>query len=1084
MNSTWKTGYLLRQRDKDSGLALKLAGGLLLAVVFLSLSVLLLGLGGVGAVYAYYSQQLPSAEEIGQSTISSFKTTKIYDRSGEHLLYEVLPPEGGARTLVPLHQIPEHVRYATIALEDQSFYENPAGINVAGLARAAINNIRGLPVQGGSSIAQQLIRNVVMTPEERYERSYARKIKEVILAFELTRQYPGVEGKDRILEWYLNTVSYGFPSGIEAAAEFYFGKHVQELSLAEAAMLVPLPQYPALNPLDYPAEAKKRQEIVLDQMYLQGYLTAEEAWAAKQEEVDVVVKPFKITAPHFVMYVRRLLQEKFGADAMYRSGLRVYTTLDLDLQREAERIAREHVETVHENNVTNAAAVVIDAPTAEILTMVGSLDYFDPQIDGQVNVALSERQPGSSFKPFTYVTAFAQGYTAATMIMDVRTSFPNDPNPPYVPENHDRKFHGPVLLREALARSLNVPAVAMLYRAGVKNVLETAHRMGINTLNRDFYGLSLTLGGGEVTLLDMTYAYSVFANGGTMVGEPVPVEDQKPGFRQLNPVAILRVEDAQGDVLYEYEEPQRQEILRPELAYLITHILSDPQARSGTYGPSSPVNLSPNVAVKTGTTTDYRDAWTMGYTTQSVVGAWVGNSDNTPMEGMYGSRGAGPIWRGLMELMLERNPDVEFERPPGIVSVDIDATSGLLPTEYTVRTKREVFVAGTEPKDHDNVHRAVRICRASNRLATDYCPPSEVEIQVFEVYPPEASDWVRESQIPQPPSEYCDIHAPSAATLEVAVNRPAMYAHVSGVVTLAGNARPGDFRLYRMQFGKGLQPSEWFPIGGDHYNKVGNNVLEYWDTSLLEDGLYTVQLVVIGGSGNQRTASLHVIVDHTPPEVEIIHPLDGAVYTLESDEWVNIQVDAVDSFSMDRVEFFLDGNPIGFTTVAPFTLKWTISLSDTVPRMNADPAVISATNAITIDDLNIEATTLLDGTVFTVTRSITDNNVITRTAAYTTGFGIIADTLGYTETHLIHVVAFDAAGNQAESEKVRFYTAHLPKEEKEPTPTPVAVLPHSGLASTFSARIATAERQNATRHAVASTDADRQLARSPPPGHI
>jgi penicillin-binding protein 1C len=1076
MNATWKTSYLLRQRNKDSGLALRLAGGLLLAAVFLSFSVLALGLGSVGAVYAYYSQQLPSAEEIGQRTISSFKTTKIYDRSGEHLLYEVLPPEGGARTFVPLYQIPEHVRYATIALEDQSFYENPAGINVAGLVRAAVNNIRGLPVQGGSSIAQQLIRNVVMTPEERYERSYARKIKEVILAFELTRQYPGVEGKDRILEWYLNTVSYGFPSGIEAAAEFYFGKHVEELSVAEAAMLVPLPQYPALNPIDFPEEAKKRQEIVLDQMYLQGYLTAEEAWAAKQEEVNVVIKPFEITAPHFVMYVRRLLQDKFEADVMYRSGLRVYTTLDLDLQMAGERIAREHVETVRDYNVTNAAAVVIDAPTGEILTMVGSLDYFDPEIDGQVNVALSERQPGSSFKPFTYVTAFAQGYTPATMIMDVRTSFPNDPNPPYVPENHDRKFHGPVLLREALARSLNLPAVAMLYRAGVKNVLETAHRMGINTLNRDFYGLSLTLGGGEVTLLDLTYGYSVFANGGTMVGEPVPAEEQNAGFRQLNPVAILRVEDAQGNVLYEYEEPQRQEIVRPELAYLITSILSDPQARSGTYGPNSPVNLSPNVVVKTGTTTDYRDAWTMGYTTQSVVGAWVGNSDNTPMEGMYGSRGAGPIWRGLMELMLERYPDVEFEEPPGVVWVGVDATSGLLPTEYTQRTKREVFVAGTEPKDYDNVHRAFRVCRASNKLATDYCPPNEVEIQVFEVYPPEASDWVRESQIPQPPSEYCDIHAPSAATLEVAINRPSMYAHVSGVVTLAGNARPGDFRLYRVQFGKGLQPSEWFPLGGDHYGKVDNNVLEYWDTSLLEDGLYTVQLVVVGGSGNQRTASLHVIVDHTPPEVEIIHPLDGAVYTLESDEWVNIQVDAVDSFSMDRVEFFLDGNPIGFTTVAPFTLKWTIALSDTVPRMSADPAVISATNAITIDDLYIETNTLLDGTVFTVTRSISENLVITRTVAYTTGFGIIADTLGYTETHLIHVVGFDAAGNQAESEKVRFYTAHMPKEEKEPTPTPVAALPRSPLAG------AAAPGTERTRRA-GLANADHGPARSPPQGY-
>jgi penicillin-binding protein 1C len=1081
--NTWKARYLLQRRRKNSGLALRLVSGLLLSLVLAGITAVVLGFGSVWAVYAYYSQQLPSAEEISHRTISSFKTTKIYDRTGKHLLYELLPPEGGDRTFVPLHQIPEHVRYVTIALEDRTFYENPAGINIPGLIRAAISNLRGLPVQGGSSIAQQLIRNVIMTPEERYTRSYARKIKEVILAYELTRQYPGVEGKDRILEWYLNTVSYGFPNGVQAAAEFYFGKQVQELTLAEAAMLAHLPNSPALNPIDNPTEAKKRQEIVLDQMYLQGYITAEEAWTAKQEQLTIISKPFDITAPHFVMYVRKLLEDKFAPEIVYRAGLRVYTTLDLELQTEAELIAREHIDSVRENNVSNAAVVVLDAPTGEILTMVGSLDYFDPDIDGQVNVALSERQPGSSFKPFTYVTAFAQGYTPATMIMDVRTSFPDDPNPPYVPENHDRLSHGPVLLRQALACSLNVPAVGMLYRAGVKNVLDTAHRMGINTLNRDFYGLSLTLGGGEVTLLDLTYGYSVFANGGVMVGESLPPEDVKPGFRPLNPVAILRVEDTQGQVLYEYTEPQRQEILRPQLAYLITSILSDPNARLGTYSPSSPVNLSPNVAVKTGTTTDYRDAWTMGYTSQSVVGAWVGNSDNTPMEGIYGSRGAGPIWRGVMELMLERSPDKEFEEPPGLVWVGIDATSGLLPTEYTPRTRREVFIKGTEPTEYDDVHRPYRTCRTSGKLATAFCPLHEVEEKVFEVYPPEASDWVRENQIPQPPTEYCNVHGPTATTLDVGINHPSMYTHVSGLVTIAGNARPGGFRLYRVQYGQGLQPSEWIPVGGDHYDRVDNNVLEYWDTSLLPDGLYTLQLVVIEGSGNHRTAGVHLIVDNTPPSVEIIHPADGAAYTLESDEWVNIQVDAIDSYAMDRVEFFLDGLPIGFSTVAPFTKKWTIALSDTIPTLSLDPTVISTTEVITIEELYlIEAQTLLDGTVVTVTRSITDSHVITRTAAFTTGFGIISDASGYTETHVLHVIGFDAAGNHTESESIRIYAIHRPEEEKQETPTPVATVPRRE----FDGAVATSplawQLSTASQNATALSRNLLGRVRSPPQG--
>nr|MBC7244487.1 transglycosylase domain-containing protein [Chloroflexota bacterium] len=1036
---TWKAYYFLQRRRKDSNLAIRLISGLLLSAVLLGILTIALGFGTIFAVYAYYSRQLPSAEEIGHQAISSFKTTKIYDRTGQHLLYELLPPEGGDRTFVPLYLIPEHVRYATIALEDRTFYINPAGINIEGLVRAAINNLRGLPVQGGSSIAQQLIRNVVMTPEERAQRSYVRKIKEAILAYELTRKYPGVEGKDRILEWYLNTVSYGFPTGVGAAAEFYFGKPVWELSLAEAAMLAHIPQYPALNPIDNFAKAKQRQEIVLDQMYLQGYISAEEAWAAKQEELHIVSKRFDITAPHFVMYVRQLLEKKFGSDLVYRGGLRVYTTLDLDLQNEAERVAREYIAEVKEkHDVHNAAVVVLDVKTGEILTMVGSLDYFDPSIAGQVNVAISERQPGSSFKPFTYVTAFAQGYTPATMLMDVRTSFPDDPNPPYVPENHDRKFRGSVLARQALACSLNVPAVAMLYRAGVKNVLDTAHRMGINTLTRDFYGLSLTLGGGEVTLLDLVYAYSVFANAGVMVGEPVSTEDLKPGFRELNPVAILRVENSEGETIYEYGEPQRREVISPQLAYLITNILADNNARVGTFGPNSVINLGPNVAVKTGTTTDYRDAWTVGYTPLVTVGVWVGNSDNTPMKNMPGSRGAGPIWRGVMEWLLKRLPEAKFQQPDGLEWVEVDATSGLLPTPYSPRKIREIFIKGTAPTEYDNVHRPFRICRVSGKLATAFCPPDVVEEQVFDVYPPEASDWVRENQIPQPPTAYCDVHGPSPITLDVAIATPSLYAHVAGIVSIWGNARPGDFRLYRMEYGAGMNPAQWIPIGGDHYNRVDNNILEYWDVSQLPDGLYTLQLVVIEGSSNQRSARVQVIVDNTPPTVEIIHPLEGAVYTLESDEWVNIQVDAIDNYSMDRVEFYLDEQQIGYSTVAPFTKKWTIALSDTIPSLIRDPALISSTVVITSAELHIQSQTLLDGTVITVTRSITDMHAISAISMSPTGRGIISDTAGYTETHILHVIGFDAAGNKTESSKVRIYTIHKPKEEKKGTPTPAA----------------------------------------------
>ncbi len=1033
----WKAHYLLQQRRRKPQPILKWAAALLLVIMLTNILLVGLGFGAAFAVYAYYSGQLPSAEEISTTAISSAQTTRIYDRTGQHLLYEIVPPDEGSRTIVPLHQIPEYLRYATIALEDRTFYENPAGINIEGLIRAAWNNLRGLPIQGGSSITQLLIRNVVMTPEERAQRSYARKIKEIILAYELTQRYPGIEGKDQILEWYLNTVSFGFPNGVEAAAEYYFGKHVWELDLAESAMLAHLPNSPALNPIDNPEMAKTRQEVVLDQMYLQGYITAEEAWAAKQEELTVISKEYDITAPHFVMYVRKLLLERFGSDLVYRGGLRVITTLDLELQSEAERVAREYIATVVEkHDVHNAAVVVLDAPTGEILTMVGSLDYFDSTIAGQVNVATSERQPGSSFKPFTYVTAFAQGYTPATMIMDVRTSFPDDPNPPYVPENSDRKFHGPVLLRSALGNSLNVPAVAMLYRAGVQNVLDTAHRMGINTLNNEFYGLSLTLGGGEVTLLDMTYAYGVFANYGVMAGEPVPAEELKPGFRELNPVSVLRIEDAQGNVIYEYTEPERREVLRPQLAYMITDILSDASARTLTFAWDSPISINSSVAVKTGTTTDYRDAWTIGYTTKVVVGVWVGNSDNTEMTNMPGSRGAGPIWRGVMDWLLERLPETEFQRPEGMERVTVDAASGLLPTEYSPKTVRELFIQGATPTDYDNIHRPFRICQISGKLATAFCPAESIVQQVYDIYPSEASDWVRESQIPQPPAAYCDLHGPSATTVDVAITSPALYGHIAGIIPILGNARPGDFRLYKLQYGQGINPSQWVPIGGDHYDRVDNNILEYWDVSQMPDGLYTLELGVVEGSGNYRPARIQVIVDNKPPKVEIIHPPEGAIYTLESDEWVNIQVDAIDNYAMDRVEFYLDGQQIGYSTVAPFTKKWTIVLEDAVPRLSSDPLVISSTLLTSTDEFQIEAQTWFDGRVITITRAITDMHVITATAMFTTGYGMFSNASGYTETHLIHVIGFDAAGNKTESEKVRIYTMHKPKEEKKETPTP------------------------------------------------
>jgi len=992
---------------------------LLLAVLTVIAGVAFSGIGSVLGAYAYFTRELPELEEVRTGAVETFETTKIYggDRSNPVLLYEVIDPTGGDRTWVALDQVPEDLVCATVAIEDRNYWDNP-GINIRGIGRAFWADIQGQQIQGGSSITQQLIKNTIYDPEERIVSSkgpewkdYERKITEVLLAYRISQKH----SKSEILEWYLNTNFYGsLAHGIEAAARVYFGKNARDLTLAESATLAAIPQFPAMNPFDNPEKARGRQHLVLDAMVKQGCISREEAEVAKYAPWDLAEfeERFDILAPHFSVYVRRQLESmpEVGPERLYRGGLKVYTTLDLDLQEQAQCVARTHIRRLSgedeatviqeaiddgctaaqflpplrsyhvgvDHEVSNAAVAVIRPATGEILAMVGSLDYHDSEIDGKFNIAADGlRQPGSSFKPFTYVTLLSQGYNAAHMFLDVRKTFRQHTGTPYVPENYDRKHHGPKRMRQALASSYNIPAVEALQLAGVDNVIRTAHRMGINTLDRglDYYGLSLTLGGGEVHLLDMVYAFSVFANEGRMYGEAVPEDELRAGFRELNPVAILRVEDRNGAVIYEYNQPQNRDILSPQLAYLMNSILSDRVARYGAFSRPNPLELSGDrpAAAKTGTTNNYKDAWTIGYTPQLAAGVWVGNSDNSDMKHVAGVTGAAPIWHAVMEQALQGEEALPFVRPDGLVERRVCAISGHLPTEHCP-TVNELFIPGTEPTESCDIHKVYHVNRETERLCTVHTPPELCEERVYEVYPPQASDWIaslpEDKRPPTPPTEYDTVYGPSRSDADVAIISPAPYSYIRGVVPITGSAKGGDFNYYRVDFGEGMNPTGWVQIGPDHGNQVHNGVLEFWDTSGL-DGLYTLQLTVLDHSMTPRRAAIQVTVDYISPTLDLTYPEDGAEYEYDYDEWVNVNAE-VEDYSVGRVEYYVykwspadlgreeppeppeELEPFTVRTIPPFNVNWTIAGQGEGKYTFYIVAVDAAGNSTTSDRVTIK----------------------------------------------------------------------------------------------------------------------------------
>jgi len=833
------------------------------------------------SIYEYYSiaATLPSVSDL-QHRASQFETTHILDRNGD-VLYEISDPNAGRRTYVPLNDISPYLLAATLSTEDKDFYAH-GGFDPLAIVRAFWQNITsGETVSGASTITQQLARALLFTPEERGQRTYMRKVREAILSAEIERRY----SKDEILELYLNEIYYGNLSyGVEAASETYFGETAGQLNLAEAAFLAGLPQAPSVYDIytNRDITMVRYQNVIMGMLTLSGernciYVSnvpdlvcvdGTAAASAIQEVQNLLFNPPTtiMRYPHWVQYIRSLLEERFDPQMMYRSGFTVYTTLDPDLEDAAQQSVAAQVTALANKHVTDGALVAIKPSTGEILAMVGSPDFYNDINAGQINMAISStRQPGSSFKPFTYLAAFEKGWTPSMLLWDVPSEFPpsglpNDPNPLFVPNNFDHKFHGPLTIREALANSYNIPAVKALQFVGVYDdpttpqedgLIAMAERMGITSLTRADYGLSLTLGGGEVSLLEMTGGYAVIANGGLRVP----------------PFAITKIVDFQGNIVYQYQPPTGEQVIRTEHAFLMSSILSDNAARTHVFGLNSIINLPFQVAVKTGTSNGSLDNWTLGYTPDLAVGVWVGNADYTPMENTTGLTGAGPIWAEFMTFAINRltggNP-MSFVRPGGIEELTICKISGTQPSNWCPSQREEYFAAGQPPlPPEDDLWRKIRVDTWTNLEASPECTDAYIDEYIaINVVDEWARSWIRQDEGGQQwardmgfektffvPDRRCNASDPRPHLYFVGLEDGQAITQNSLDISIVADAT-GGFRSWRLEWGEVGDSGNLTTLFGEIYTPVPSPTKVYtWDLTGMIDRHITLRLYM-QGDGN------------------------------------------------------------------------------------------------------------------------------------------------------------------------------------------------------------------------------------------
>ena len=857
----------------------------ILGSIFLIILIGILSLSFLIFQYFRIASGLPSVDDLRQYA-SQFETTRIYDRNN-NLIYEILDPNAGRRSYISLENISPYVIASTIATEDKDFYTNP-GFDPWGIMRALWQNYTtGRVVSGASTITQQLARSLLLSPEERSQITTQRKAREIVLAAEITRNYI----KDEILELYLNEIYYGnIAYGIEAAAETYFNTSSDQLNLAQASFLAGLPQSPAIYDIFTNRESTLlRHQDVLNLMYQLSSergcidihqsevpicVTLNEAVAAAQEieNYPFAQRPVNMPFPHWVNFIRSQLEQQFDPQTIYRSGFRVYTTLDPDLQNYAQQAVKNQVEQLTANDATDGALVAIRPATGEILAMVGSPDFFNEEISGQVNMAVAPRQPGSSIKPVTYAAAFEKGWTPATLIWDVPSEFPpsgnpDDPRDPYKPVNYDGKFHGPVLARTALGSSYNVPAVKTLDFVGIydnpdtsekEGLIAFAERMGITTLTRDDYGLALTLGGGDVSLLELTGAYATFANGG--LREP--------------PFAINKIEDHVGEVVFEHQL-QGEQIIRADHAFLINDILSDNGARTPAFGSSSILRLPFRAAVKTGTTNDFRDNWTLGYIPELAIGVWIGNADYTPMKNISGVTGAAPLWADVMQWEVNRslggNP-TSFTRPSSIEDQVVCSVSGARPSDRCPNQKSEIFAQGQPPlPKEEDLWKEIEVDTWTNLRAGSACSEYTEEKMTLNITEKWAKKWIldkddgkswaKDMGFSDPviftPTRECRGDDPKPTIVFVGLSE-GMNITTSPLDIYAVISATEDFDRFRLQYGVGNNPGKWQTLlkSDDQFKQPKK--LVSWDVYEADATRITLRIYIYSSKGTFAEKRIHL----------------------------------------------------------------------------------------------------------------------------------------------------------------------------------------------------------------------------------